>query len=432
MAISTRPARGTRAAVRPEKMKGRPWWHYAVVLSGLLVLALLAWGGYAIWFAVSHVRASYARVSGLVVNVAAKSDTRVQTVPVRTGEEVAQGQVVALLDKADLEAEVERSRATLAAKESDLARAKRELELTIREAAASVEQAEAQLSAAEARLRQSEAEREMQAQQQPDEVRQASADLAAAKSRLKDAEARLKRMEKLRAQGAVSEENLDAAGTDQQTAEAVVEAAEAALAVAKTQNYQSQIRQQAVATRRAEELQAKAGLKSAETEVRRVALAEEQVLAQRATVAEAQAALEAAEVRLSDAVLRSPINGVVVRGPGRSVKDGEVVETGIPIVTVLATDVPFWISASISEIYTGRVKEGQPALIRIDALSRGVFRKRWLYGKVEKIGAATEFQAAQGSNPWMMQQVPIKIGFDTEGAPIKAGATCRVWIDVRE
>ena len=42
----------------------------ALVLSGLVTLALMAWGGYAAWFAMTHVRASYARVSGLVINVA--------------------------------------------------------------------------------------------------------------------------------------------------------------------------------------------------------------------------------------------------------------------------------------------------------------------------------------------------------------------------
>ncbi len=433
MAVPTRPARSTRLGGRPESRKRRPWWHYAIVVTSLLVLGLLTWAGHALWFAVAHVRASQARVTGLVVNVAAKSDTRVQIVPVRTGDEVAKGQVVAVLDKADLEADVERSGATLAAKESDLARAERELELTIRESAASVEQAEAQLAAAQARLRQSEAEHEMQAQQQPDEVRQASADLAAAKLRLDDTGVRLRRMEKLRAQGAVSEQSLDAARTEHQTAQAAVEAAEAALAVARTQDYQSEIRRQAVATRQAEELQAKAELKSAETQARRVSLAEQQVLAQRAAVAEAQAALQAARVRLSDAVLRSPVNGVVIKGPGQSVKDGEVVETGVPIVSLLATDIPLWISASVSELYATRVKEGQPVLIRIDALSRGLFRRRWLHGTVEKVGAATEFQTTGGgASPWMIQQVPVKITFDPEGESPKHGTTCRLWIDVRE
>ncbi len=431
MAVSTRPVRGARAAQREEGKRGRPWWHYALLVSALLVLAGLAWGGYTIWFALTHVGASYARVTGLVVNVAAKSDTRVQRVLVRTGDEVAEGQVVAVLDRADLEAEVERAKATLEARKIELARSERELELTIRETAASIEEAEAQLAAAGARLRQSEAEMKMQAEQQPDEVRQASADLAAAKSRLEDAKARLQRAEKLRAEGAVSDQSLDAARTEYETAQAVVESAEAALDVAKARDYRSQIQQQAVATRQAEELQARAELKSAETRARQIALAEQQVLAKKAAVAEAEAELVAATVRLSDAVLRSPVTGVVVRGPGHSVKDGEVVEKRQPIVTVLATDVPFWIAASVSELYSVSVKEGQPVLIKIDSLNRAWLRTRWLHGRVEKVGAATEFQAAE-SSPWVIQQVPVKITFDHEGEPVKHGATCRVWIEVRE
>ncbi len=431
MTVSTRPVRGVRAAQREEGKRGRPWWHYALLLCVLLVLAGLVWGGHGIWFALTHVRASYARVTGLVVTVAAKSDTRVREVLVDTGDEVTEGQVVAALDQADLEAEVERAEATLEARKVELARAERELALTISETATSIEQAEAQLAAASARLRQSEAEMMMQAEQQPDEVRQASADLTAAKSRLEDAKARLERAKKLHAEGAVSAQSLDAARTEYETAQAVVESAEAALEVAKARDYRSQIQQQAVATRRAEELQARAELKSAETQRRRVSVMEQQVLARRAAVAEAEAELAAARVRRSDAMLCSPVTGVVVRGPGHSVKDGEVVEKGQPIVTVLATDVPFWIAASVSELYSTSVREGQPVLIKVDSLNRAWLRTRWLRGRVEKVGAATEFQAAEGS-PWIMQQVPIKIAFDPEGELVKHGATCRVWIDVRE
>jgi multidrug resistance efflux pump len=431
MSTTFRPTHAERIEERTQQRRGRPWWHFALALAVLLALAGLVWAGYAIWFSVAHVRASYARVTGLVIQVAAKNDSRVRQVLVRTGDEVETGQVVATLDQASLEAEVERAEATLSAQRSELARAERELELTIRETSASVEEAEAQLAAAAARLRQSEAELKMQSEQLPDEVRQAQADVDAATSRLLDAKARLARMEKLRAQGAVSEQSLDEARMGYGTAQAGVESAEAALAVARAGDYQSQIREQSVATREAEHLQARAGLKSAQTQGRRVALSEQAVVARQAAVAEAEAVLEAAQSRLSDAVLRSPVNGVVVKGPGHSVKDGEIVETGAPIVTVLSTEVPFWISASVSELYSGLVREGQPVRIRIDSLDRGIFHRRWLQGTVEKVGAATEFQATEG-NPWMVQQVPIKITFDAEGEPVKAGATCRAWIDIRE
>ena len=128
--------------------------------------------------------------------------------------------------------------------------------------------------------------------------------------------------------------------------------------------------------------------------------------------------------------LTTPISGVVIKGPGRSVKDGEGVKNGEPIVTVLSTEVPFWISASVSELSAGRVHEGQPVLIRIDSVYTGWFRSSWLHGKVDKVGAATEIQANE-SSPWMIQQVPIRITFDPHGLPVKHGATCRVWIDVR-
>jgi multidrug resistance efflux pump len=362
----------------------------------------------------------------LVVRVAAKDDTRVQTILVRTGDEVAEGQVIVRLDEADLQARVEQARAHLAAQESELKRAERELDLTVRQAAATVHEAEAQLAAARARLGQAEAERELRTLQQPDEVRQAEADLSSARSQLTDADATLRRMEKLLEEGAVSQHLLDSARTDFQVALATVQAAEAAVAVARARDFEGRIREQQVATRAAEEKEALAGLESARTMERLIALREEEVLAKGAAVAEAEAALDFARVTLSDAVLRSPVNGVVVKGYGRSVKDGEVVEKGQPIVTLLSTEVSLWISASVSELHIDRVRQGQPALIRLDA-----FRRRWFHGDVEKVGRATEFASDQ-SSPWMVQRVPLKIRFDPEGMDIRNGMTCQVWIDVRK
>lgn len=182
---------------------------------------------------------------------------------------------------------------------------------------------------------------------------------------------------------------------------------------------------QQVATRQAEERQAAASLSAVLSQQRTVALKEQDVLAQRAAVAEAEAAVDAAKARLSNAVIRSTENGVVVRGPGKAVHAGEVVTKGIPIVTIVAADDPLWISASVSELVVGRVREGQPVLIKIDA-----FRRREFRGKVAQLGGATEIAAGE-SNPWQLQQVPIKITFDPDGAPVIPGMTCRAWIDVR-
>ncbi len=392
----------------------------------MLALAGMAWGGYAIWFALTHVRASYARVTGIEVNVAAKDDTRVEKILVRSGETVETGDVIVLLDKADMEAQLEQAMANLDAQKSALARAERELELSIRETAASVEEAEAHVAAARARLAQSQAELAMESRQQPDEVRRAQADLTSAQSQLEVAEATLRRMEKLWKEGAVSEQGLDAARTDYQVRQAAVASAQAALAVAQARDHEGQIRQHEVATRLAEEQQAAAMLKSARTQERRMALLEQAVKERRAAVAEAAAAVESAQVRLSDCALHSPVDGVVVKGAGRSVKDGEVVVKGMPIVTLVSTDEPLWISSAVSELAIDQVRAGQPVSIRIDA-----FGRRWFHGTVDKVGRATEFSGNQ-SSPWMLQQVPVKVTFKSDGADVRHGMTCRIWIDVRK
>ena len=480
MSVAPRPpARPRPRGPREERSRRIRWWHYLLAATGLLLLVGAAYASYVIWFSVTHVRTTYARVSGYVVSVSAKDDTRVRRLLVRTGDQVKKGDVLALLDNASLEAEVERAKASLQAKESALSRAEADLELTIRETATSIEQAEAELEASRARLSQAEADMQMQARTQTDEVKRAQAELAGAKARLAQLEAGprpqeieearanlasaesqlaratavLRRMEKLQKEGAVSEQSLDTARTDRDVAQAAVSswrqklsllqagsrpedveaarqavvAADAALALAQAGTYQGVMKTQQVATRAAESRQAAAGLKSAHSQQRAVALKEQDVLAQRAAVAEAKAALDAAKARLSDAELRSTENGIVVVGRGISIHEGEVVTKGMPIVTVVSTEQPFWITGSVSELYVSRVKDNQPVIIHIDA-----YRGRTFRGKVTRVGGATDFSTED--SPWALKQVPIKVAFDTQGlqGQLKPGMTCRVWIDVRD
>jgi HlyD family secretion protein len=479
MTAEARPTPRVRPRSPSEaKARQRQWWHYAILTSILLALGGLGWGTHTLWFSLTHVRATYARVSGYVVNVSAKGDTRVRKILVQTGDTVRRGQEVALLDNADLQATVDQAKATLAARRSELALAEADLEMAIRQTAATEAQAQAELNAAQARLAQAEAQAQMQSRQQPDEVRRASAqlsqaqadlarlkagprpqeiaqaraDLVAAQAQFNKATTTLSRMEKLEGSGAISAEQLDAARTDKQVADtavtsarerlslmeagsrsedveraqATVLAAEAALEVAKANALQGQMMKQQVATRNAEKAQAAAAVFAAQATQRNAALREQDVLAKRAAVAEAEAALQGTQVRLSEAALRSPVNGVVVRGPGESVHDGEVVTKGAPIVTVVSTEGSLWISGSVSELYADRIREGQPVILRIEAFPRKRF-----HGKVTQVGGATQFSAGSTDSPWMIQQVPIKASFDPEGARVKPGLSCRMWIDVR-
>lgn len=479
MTAEVRPTVRSRPRSPSEaKAKQRQWWHYLVAVGAVLALAGLIWGGYATWFALTHVRATYARVSGLVVSVGPKGDARIDHILVRTGDKVKEGQELVTLDNADVAAQVSQAKANLLAKQSDLARAEADLEMTIRQTSATEAEASAQLAAARARLAQAEAELQMGASQVPDEVKrataqlnlaradlarleagprpqeieQARAEVTAAKAQLDKATTTLARMEKLFQAGAQSAEALDAAKTDKQVAEAALNAAqqrlslleagsrkedierarqavlaaEAGVAVARARGYERQMKSQAVATRAAEKQQASAALSSAQSLKRNVMLKEQEVLAKRAAVAEAEAALKEAQVRLSEGSLLSPTNGVVVRGPGQAVHDGEVVTKGTPIVTIVSTDSPLWISGSISELYASRVKEGQPVIIRIEAFPHRKFK-----GKVTQVGGATEFSTTE-NNQWMLQQVPIKVSFEPGTAKVLPGMSCQMWVRTRD
>lgn len=86
-----------------------------------------------------------------------------------------------------------------------------------------------------------------------------------------------------------------------------------------------------------------------------------------AQVSEAQATLEVNETDLAKAVIRSPINGIVLR---RSVEPGQTVAASLqaPVLFTLAEDLTqMELHVDVDEADVGRVKEGQGATFRVDA-----------------------------------------------------------------
>jgi HlyD family secretion protein len=87
----------------------------------------------------------------------------------------------------------------------------------------------------------------------------------------------------------------------------------------------------------------------------------------KAQVSEAQATLEANETDLSKAVIRSPINGIVLT---RSVEPGQTVAASLqsPVLFTLAEDLTkMELHVDVDEADVGQVKEGQEATFAVDA-----------------------------------------------------------------
>ena len=109
---------------------------------------------------------------------------------------------------------------------------------------------------------------------------------------------------------------------------------------------------------------------------------EEEVLAQRAAVDAAAAALELAEIRLRDALLTAPQDGIVLT---RAREAGAIVQAGQTVYTLSLVD-PVWLRVYVDEPQLGRIKPGMAVRVRVDAVPDKEFS-----GRVGFISPAAEF-----------------------------------------
>jgi membrane fusion protein (multidrug efflux system) len=219
---------------------------------------------------------------------------------------------------------------------------------------------------------------------------QSKAEAEAAQATDARAQADFQRMEKLRKENTISQQEFD-------DAQATAKEAEANLTAA---------RQKAVAD--ASKInEAKAQLAATEAAVG-MALAQYR---------QAQANVQAAELDLSYTKIFAPCDGRVTR---KAVEPGDYIQVGQTLMSIVPTDV--WVVANFKESQLKKMKPGQPTVVEIDALAGRTFR-----GHVDSIqagsGAAFSLlppENATGNYVKVVQRVPVKILF---GEPLPADHT---------
>ncbi|MDI1484613.1 efflux RND transporter periplasmic adaptor subunit [Polyangium sp. y55x31] len=106
--------------------------------------------------------------------------------------------------------------------------------------------------------------------------------------------------------------------------------------------------------------------------------AEAQVASASSQVTLAHASLKVAKTNLSKAVIRSPIDGIVLN---RAVEPGQTVTSGMqtPVLFVLAADLgQLQLNVQVDEADVGAVKEGQEASFTVDAYAQQSFASKVL------------------------------------------------------
>lgn len=140
----------------------------------------------------------------------------------------------------------------------------------------------------------------------------------------------------------------------------------------------------------------------------------------RAMVAEAQAELEARETDLSKAVIRSPINGLVLQ---RGVEPGQTVAASLqaPVLFILAADLrQMELHVDVDEADVGQVKEGQEATFTVDAFPDRIFPARITQVRY----------AAQTVNGVVTYETILKV--DNKDLLLRPGMTATASIVVRQ
>ncbi len=250
------------------------------------------------------------------------------------------------------------------------------------------------------RVAESEAGLRLQQEQTDDEIAQAEATLATAVAQQAEAVANqsnakvtLDRYQGLARNGTVSQQDLDQRQTAYTVAQARVEAA----------NKQVAAQQAALAMARAATEQ--------------IAIKRSQLHGAEQQQQAADAQRTKANVRLSYTEVRSPMAGIV---DVRAVNQGEVVNAGQPIITVINPD-SLWVRANVEETYIDRVRVGDSLTVRLPS---GDTRRGRVFYRAVDADFATQRDVSRSKRD--IKTFEIRLRLDNRDRRLAVGMTAYV------
>ncbi len=388
-----------------ERKKGRRAY---LILGGLALVALLVVGGHA-WLTRNEESTDDAQVDGGVVSVAPRIAGTISEVRVSDNTHVHAGDVIALLDTADLEARLAQARAELASREAQLHSARASEQVTAATATGGLTSARASVSGARDAVNSANGR-----------VDQARAELVRAEADAERAALDFDRMARLAESGAVSRAEVDDARLANQ-------AAQAALARARSNLSTAEADRRSVATQVAA---AQGRLAQSEPVDAQVAAAAAATELAEAGVHQAEAAVRLAELAVSYARVVAPIDGTVSNldaEPGRIVASGQPLATLVPDAT--------YVVANFKETQIGDMEPGDRVDVEIDAYPGQHFD-----AVVDSIAAGTgaSFSVLPSNNATgnfvkVVQRVPVRVAWThPPDVPLRVGLSATVTVHTDE
>ncbi|XGV96523.1 MAG: HlyD family secretion protein [Leptolyngbya sp. BL-A-14] len=365
----------------------------------LIPLGLVAIAGIsaAIWYVLARPAGHDLRVSGRLegyeTDVGAKTGGRIDTITVREGEQVKQGQLLVRISDTEVQAQLRGAAAKVSAAQQQ------------------AQQAQLQIAVVENQIRESQLNVLQSQQDSRGRVYQAAANVASLEAQLKQAKAQLDlarvtrdRYAKLVQEGAVTQEQYDQQETSYRNALATVEAAQkqidagvGGLALAQSYSINPGIRDAQLGALLRQRQSAQAQLKAAEADIKNAQEAQKQIQAQ-----------------IDYLNITSPINGVVT---ARTKEPGAVVTNGQTVLSLLDYNTVY-LRGYVPQGDIGKIRVGQKAHVFLDSDP-----DRPLDAKVAMIDPQASFtpENIYFRNDRVKQVVGIKITIDNPAGYAKPG-----------
>jgi multidrug efflux pump subunit AcrA (membrane-fusion protein) len=417
--------------------------------------------------------------TGAEVHIGSQITGTVKKLNADVGTKVKAGDIIAVLDLPDLQAQVAQARSNLLQSQMHLTQDQSGLDMQKTQSSSAVQQAQAALRSAEAKLASAIAAARLQNAQTPTSIDQAQAQVSVAQAALATAQSNQKqvqasanlqianaqeqfnqaqanqvnsgliltRNQDLLKKGFVAQSVVDASlaadtvnrslisaaqqnvqlvkeqvtanlasANDQVTqAQQQVEAAKAALVAAKAGIYNDAAKQADVNDARAAVNQARANLRLAMGNTTQDLLKVQDIAQAGDAVKVAKSQLDYQEAQFDKTLIRTPISGTVLQ---LAVQQGETLAAGLsaPTLIIVADLNRLQIDAFVDETDIGKIRLGQEADCTVDAFPKRVFK-----GKIFKIASGSTIQ--QG-----VVTYDVSIAIDNPKGRLKPDMTANVTI----
>lgn len=309
------------------------------------------------------------------VDLSFKLSGRLIELAVDEGAYVKKGQMLARLDKVELENQRDREIAGRTAAESNLTQLQTGIRFQKESIAGDLELKRADLRQAEARLS------ELLAGSRPQEIEQAQAAVSDATTQHELAKMDWERAQRLYKNDDISAAQFDQFRTRFESTRAVLKRAQDTLSLVKEGPRKEQI-----AAARAAADRGRAAVRLAEANQIDLQRREEETVARRADIARSEAQVKVVDVQIGDRVIYAPTDGVIL---SKSAEPGEVLAAGATVLTLGDIAQPY-VRAYIGERDLGRVKLGQQVEATTDS-----YPGRKYAGSITFISSQAEFTPKQ-------------------------------------